>query len=131
VVVATALTLTSLINYILGRSIFSSKTKKELWVKQKWAFSTDLLASMIHPNTLAFYFFNAGIKKQNLVKILFVPLIMIPYGFALWCIFYPLRDPVKTAIESPYVVISLLLLWLIFTYIIDHRNKKKEEFFLP
>ena len=116
-VVALALTITSMINYILGINIKTNK--KEI---RKIA-SKGLFLSMLHPNALAFYFFSAGIKKQNPLKIIFVPLIMIPYGFILAVIFSIFRETIRNSIESPYVMITLILLWLALSFVFSRKSK--------
>ncbi len=108
-VVAIALTITSIINYTLGKKILANKFNKELLLEKRPIFSKGLLISMLHPNALAFYFFNSGIKKQNFLKVLLVPLIMIPYGLALGYFFYSIKESLKTAIENPYIMISIIL----------------------
>lgn len=117
IVVAFALVITSIINYFFGRIIKSSKKSTG-----KIA-SRGLFLSMLHPNFLAFYFFNAGIRNQNPLKIILVPLVMIPYGFILAIIFSALRGPVRSAIENPYVMITLILLWLAFAFIFNCRKQ--------
>jgi hypothetical protein len=81
--VATAITITSIINYSLGRKIIKGKLNPELPLPQKRLFSKGFLFSFLHPTILAFYFFNLGIKKENGWKIALVPFIMIPYGLLL------------------------------------------------
>jgi len=121
-VVALALTITTLINYSLGKKILSNRINKELFLKEKRILSKGLFISMLHPNALAFYFFDSGIKKQNFLKILFVPLIMIPYGLALGYFLYFIKEPLKKAIESPYIMITLILIWILLAFIIESRK---------
>lgn len=122
-IVAIALTTTSLINYTLGK-ILVNKFNRELLSKKKPVFSKGLLLSMLHPNVLAFYFFNSGIKKQNFLKVLLVPIVMIPYGLVLGYLLYSTKEYLKTAIESPYIMISAILFWILFAFILENRNKK-------
>ncbi|MDP2925105.1 MAG: hypothetical protein Q8N99_01910 [Nanoarchaeota archaeon] len=122
-VVAFALTITALINYSLGKKIIANRLDKELFLKEKKVLSKGLFISMLHPNALAFYFFNSGIKGHNFLKIIFVPLIMIPYGLALGYFFYSIKDPLKRAIESPYIMISIILVWIFLALIIESKNK--------
>ena len=127
-VVATALALTSLINYTLGRRILANRLNKELLAESKPLFSKGFFVSFLHPNVLAFYFFNSGIKKQNFLKVLLVPLIMIPWGLTLGYLFYAIKEPLRNAIESPYIMISLILLWILFAFFLENRNKKRTSF---
>jgi hypothetical protein len=112
-VVAAALTLTSAINYILGRRIAGEmRAEKTEDPRRGSVLSKGLLFACLHPNALAFYFFQSGIKKRNAYKIALVPVIMIPYGFALANLFFLLKEPLKRALEAPYLMISALLLWI-------------------
>jgi hypothetical protein len=121
-VIAIALTITSVINYSLGRKILANKLNKELLSENKKVFSKGLLFSMLHPNFLSFYFFNLGIRKHNFLKVLFVPLIMIPYGLALGYLFYAIREPLRNFIENPYIMISLIFLWILAAFILENKN---------
>lgn len=123
-VVATALTITSIINYVIGRSISARRRKTEIKPDKK-ILSKGLLFSMIHPNTLAFYFFNSGIQKHNALKVLLVPLIMIPYGFALANLIYLFKDSLRRAVENPHVLLSLILLWIIIAFLLENRNQTR------
>ncbi len=127
-VVAIALTITSLINYTLGRKVLANKLNKELPAEKKPVFSKGLLLSMLHPNVLAFYFFNSGIKKQNFLKVFFVPLIMIPYGLALGYLLYSMKGLLRMAIESPYIMISAIVLWILLAFFLQ-RKKPLVSFF--
>ena len=82
VIVAATLTVTAVINYFLGGYISSKNfwEKKEL-MKESETFSKGLFVSMLHPNLLAFFFFNEGLERRNFKKIAYVPIFMIPYGF--------------------------------------------------
>lgn len=120
---ASALTVTSSVNYILGRKILASKLDKKPLAEKESIFSKGLLVSMLHPNALAFYFFNSGMKKQNFLKVLLVPLFMFPYGLALGYLFYSTKDPLRTAIESPYGMISVILFWIIVAFLLENRSK--------
>lgn len=118
-VVALALTITSIINYAFGRRI---SNKEFNFVNKRKIFSGGIIAAMLHPNILAFYFFNAGIKKHSLWKILIVPLIMIPYGLVLGYLLFLIKEPLKKAIESPYIMITLIFLWIIIAFIINRKK---------
>ncbi|MEK6933272.1 MAG: hypothetical protein AABW75_00160 [Nanoarchaeota archaeon] len=122
-VVAFALTITALINYSFGKKIIANRLDKELFLKEKKVLSKGLFISMLHPNALAFYFFNSGIKGQNFLKILFVPLIMIPYGLVLGYFLYYIKEPLKRAIESPYIMVTIILVWILLVFIIETRKK--------
>ena len=121
IVVAATLTVTSIINYWLGRYFMFRKPSKLL--KQSKKATKGLFASMLHPNLLAFYFFNAGLKKHNFGKVLYVPLVMVPYGLIFASLLASLSYYVKKGIESPYVMVGLILIWIIIAY----RVKRKEN----
>ncbi len=122
-VVASALTATASINYFFGRKISKTKIFTELAKESKKVFSKGLIASMLHPNSLAFYFFNSGIRKHRFKQILFVPVIMIPYGLGLGYFFYSIKDPLKTALENPLLVVSVLAVWLVIAMLSGKLSK--------
>jgi NADH:ubiquinone oxidoreductase subunit 3 (subunit A) len=78
---------------------------------------------MLHPNSLAFYFFHAGINKKSPWKILFVPVCIIPYGIALAYLLFPIKESFRKAIENPIFMTSILLFWLVLAFI--YAKKKK------
>lgn len=121
--VATALSITSIINYAAGRKLMARRLSKELILEEKRVLSKGLFLSMLHPNALAFYFFNAGIKKHNFLKLLLVPVILIPYGLLLGAFLFSIKGPLKQAIESPYLMISYLLVWMLLASLIGMRKK--------
>ncbi len=123
ITVAVALTITSLINYFLGKRIIKNSYNNDVIGDSKVALSKGLVASALHPNALAFYFFNSGIKKQNFLKFLLVPIIMIPYGLALGYFLYSIRDGLKVFIENPYVMISCIIIWMIIAFMVEAFNK--------
>ena len=122
-IVALALTLTSIINYFFGRRISNLNITSENVIRKN-ILSKGLIISMLHPNSLAFYFFNSGIRKHNILKVLLVPLIMIPYGLLLGYIVYAFRDIMKRAIESPYIMISIILFWMLISLIVQFFNSR-------
>lgn len=125
-VVAFALTITALINYVLGRHIISKRTKKDEHFKKSKITSKGFFLSILHPNSLAFYFFNEGIEKQNPVKILFVPPIMIPYGLLFAYLLFFLKSPLRIAVENPFVMITAILIWFVIAFILDYKRKMRK-----
>ena len=126
-VVAITLTITAFINYFLGRHISFKENHKHNLKKYKKS-NKGLFASMLHPNILAFYFFNAGIEKKDLWRIIFVPLVMIPYGLAFAYLLYTFSDFAKQRLESPFFLFILIVIWLMIAFIIGHKRKIKKEF---
>src|SRR3990167_1803334 len=59
-VITFALIVVSIINYVLGRHVLYRKGKESTEVIRDKKFSKGLLLSSVHPNFLAFYFFNLG-----------------------------------------------------------------------
>lgn len=126
-VVAITLTITAFINYFLGRHIPFKKNHEHNLKKHRKS-NKGLFASMIHPNILAFYFFNEGIEKnKSLWRIIFVPIGMIPYGLFLAYLLYIFSDFAKQRFESPLFLFILIVLWLVIAFIIDHKRKIKRE----
>jgi len=127
VVVTIALTLTSFVNYFLGRFISFKKTNS-LEIQKKKKLSKNFILSLLHPNILAFYFFNSGLKKQGLWKILFVPVFMIPYGLMHAYILSAVAGFFKQKAENPWFLFSVIMIWLIIAFIIDYKRKVKKDF---
>ena len=122
IVVAITLTITSFINYFLGKHV-SFKKNKEPSKK----LSKNLFLSMLHPNILAFYFFNQGLERKGLWKIVFVPIVMIPYGLFVAYLLFILSSFAKQQIERPWFFFLLIFIWLIIAVIIEHKRKIKKE----
>ena len=96
ILVTLALIVTSIINYLLGRYVLFKEFNHKSFHHNKLA-SKGLIFSILHPNILAFYFFNQGIEKQNPLKLIFVPILMIPYGLLFAYFLYVLKDPARKA----------------------------------
>ena len=124
-VVALVLTITSIINYFLGRHVVFRRTNEEFFGKHKNT-GKGLFLSMIHPNSLAFYFFNEGIEKGNPMKIIFVPIIMIPYGLLFAYLLSISAEFSKQRIESPYFMISVILTWFIIAFILEYKKRYRK-----
>ena len=123
-VVALTLTMTSLINYWLGRHLRFKHLEEDLLVNPKKT-SRGLWLSSIHPNLLAFYFFDSGIRKQSSLKIIYVPFIMILIGLFYSYLIYPLRFVLREQIEKPYIMITLIFIWFAVAFIFANKRRKK------
>ncbi len=122
-IVALTLTLTAFINYWLGRHI-SFKNKEKI-MKYKKA-TKGLFVSMLHPNLLAFYFFNEGLEKGNIKKIIYVPIIMIPYGLAFAYMLSIFSTVAKQKLESPLFLMSLIILWMIVAVVFNIKREYRK-----
>ena len=122
IVVAITLTITSFINYFLGKHV-SFKKNKEPSKK----LSKNLFLSMLHPNILAFYFFNQGLERKGLWKIVFVPIVMIPYGLFVAYLLFILSSFAKQQIERSWFFFLLIFIWLIIAVMIEYKRKIKKE----
>jgi len=80
---------------------------------------------MLHPNASAFYFFNTGIEKRSPIRILFVPVIMIPYGLLFAYVLFFLKAPLRKAVENPYVMITVILIWFVVAFVLEYKRKMK------
>lgn len=124
IIVAFTLTLTAIINYWLGRHIMFKKEKKLIMQKKV---SRGLAISMLHPNLLAFYFFNEGLEKKNPWRFIYVPFFMIPYGLFFAYMLSIFSTIAKQKLESPLFLFSLIVLWLCVAFIFEHKRKIKKE----
>ncbi|MBI3623939.1 hypothetical protein HY212_07725 [Candidatus Pacearchaeota archaeon] len=122
-VVTVSLTLTSIVNYLLGRVFYKEFNHN---VERKKIASKGIFFAILHPNLLAFYYFNSGIEKQSPLRIVLAPILMIPYGLVLTYLLYFLKNPARKAIESPYIMITLILLWIIVAFILEHKRQLRK-----
>lgn len=123
-VVALALTLTSIINYYLGRKLTREESDEIAGFNRKRGVK-GLIASALHPNLLAFYFFHSGIKKRNPRRILLVFPIITVYGFLLALLIYSAKEGFKRAIENPLFMIGLISLWIFASFMINLFHKRQ------
>ena len=124
-VVSLTLTLTSVINYWLGRHIKSKNFDEELPSSKN---TKGLILSSIQPNLLAFYFFDQGLEKKSFFKILYVPFFMLIIGFFYCYLVYSLRFILKDQIEKPYLMISLIFIWFIVAFIFENKKRLNKNF---
>ena len=87
----------------------------------------NFMLTFLHPNALGFYFYTLGAKKESLKKIIYVPIIMIPYGFFLAFTFFSLRDVIENQVEKPYVMVFILGLWFLIALFINYLNSNKKK----
>jgi hypothetical protein len=115
--VAVVLTLAAFIDYELGRFISSRKEKdNKILTEKPKTFTKGFIASMLHPNLLAFYFFNAGLKSKGLKQIIFVPLFMFPYGLLIAYTLSVFADQLRKSVETPVFILSILIIWFVISF---------------
>ncbi len=109
---ALALTLTSLINYGLGRLVGSKRTIIQQPFFDKKLSDKGLFWSCLHPNILAFYFFNEGMGKKSLKELWYVPIIATGVGFFYTLIFYLTSSLIGYRLERVPIMLLILIFWL-------------------
>jgi len=113
---ALALTLTSLINYFLGRVIGKKHTIiQQPFFDQKLS-NKGLFWSCVHPNILAFYFFNEGLGQRPLKKLWQLPIIATGVGFFYTLIFYLFSSLIGYQLEKIPIMLLILIVWLIIRW---------------
>lgn len=123
IIVAIGLTITSVVNYVIGK-FFS---KANISIQASNLISRNLLLAALHPDSLAFYFFKLGSERKPLKELLGVPLVMTVYGVLLAYIFYTFKTQVRLAIETPNIVIGILLMWLFIALAIENKSKRVSD----
>lgn len=125
IIVAATLTVTAIINYFLGRYISLKKfPEKREFIKESEKISKGLFASMLHPDFLAFYFFNEGLENHGLKKIIYIPLIMIPYGFIFALLLSKFSVSARESLENPSFLLIIIFIWLTASFLFAHKRKK-------
>ena len=118
-VITLSLTIVSIVNYFMGM-YFGNKRKKEL---KKHGVEKSLFLSVIHPNLLAFYFFNRGLKKKEFWKVFLIPLILVPYALIIAYIISLSSDFFKeNVVGNPLVFLSALVLWFLVALVLENRE---------
>lgn len=128
VVVMFALFLSSLFNFYFGKYSFFNKFLKPNEIKKhkiKKLSNKGFFLSFLHPNSLGFYFYTLGARNKSLLKILFVPIIMIPYGFLLAYLFFTFRSVLEKQVENPYTMVIMISIWLIIAMSLNYFSNKK------
>ena len=121
-IVTFALTLSSIINYWMGRLFFTNKAQNDLFKKTK-KIEKSIFFSVLHPDLLAFYFFYRGTKKKDFWKILYVPLALIPYGFVFAFAISIFSSFIKDyLIGNPLITLTAISLWFVLAFIYRHKE---------
>jgi membrane protein YqaA with SNARE-associated domain len=125
VIVALTLTVTAVINYFLGRYVSVKKfSEKAEFIKESKLISKGLFLSMLHPDFLAFFFFNEGLTNRGFKKVVYVPIIMIPYGFIFALLLSKFSGPARQTLENPSILLAFILLWIMSSFIFSYKRRK-------
>jgi membrane-associated protein len=108
-----AATLGSAINYTLGRW-FSNKAPQASSLSL-----SSLLLAMIHINSLAFFMFSQGAKKQNASIILLAAGLNLPYYLLLIFATTLLSKQVLMLAENTWILAGFIGVWLAVTVFMD------------
>jgi len=117
-VVDLALTITSIINYLVGTKSGINMER----LKKTEIYSKGIFVSMLHPNLLSFYFFNAGLERHNFKKIFIVPIFMLPYGFLVAILLSRFSGFAKQNLESPTFFLSIIVIWLVIAFAVTTKS---------
>lgn len=126
-VVDLALTITSIINYLVGSWISTKSGINMERLKKTEIYSKGIFVSMLHPNLLSFYFFNAGLERHNFKKIFIVPIFMLPYGFLVAILLSRFSGFAKQNLESPTFFLSIIVIWLVIAFVRDYKKPLKNS----
>lgn len=128
ILVASTLTLTSVINYFLGRYVSRKDFfEKKEFVKESKSISKGLFVSMLHPDLMAFYFFNAGLERENIKKLIYVPIFMIPYGYLIGFILSRFSEPLRRGLESPNFLLIVIGIWFVASFVFEIKRRKRKS----
>ncbi len=126
-IVSITLTVAAFVDYFLGRYFSSRINQNKKGVeKEKKILSKGLFVSMLHPNFLAFYFFNSGLRKKNFRQIFYVPLFMFPYGIVVAFILSIFSNTVRNGLESPMMLFTILVIWFVVAYLKINTNHQSK-----
>jgi hypothetical protein len=121
-IVSATLTFDAFINYYLGVYVSSRKKgAKNVLPEKPKNLPRGFFASMIHPNFLAFYFLNLGLKGRSPKQILYVPLVMFPYGMLAAYILATFSSPIRQGMESPSLMLTILIVWFVVAFWKDNK----------
>ena len=124
--VTVALTLATIINYYFGKRI-SRKKSRPLEHFEKKSPSKWFLFAFLHPDAMAFYFFNRGIRNHSPLQMILVPLVIFPYMLIVFTIIYSVKEYFRSLAEKPYLFFILILLWVIIEFALRNKGRWKNE----
>lgn len=117
-----AATCGSIINFLLGKAQ-SAKTYADppkIKIKQ-------LLLAMIHINSLAFFMFSQGAKKQRFRIVWLAGVLNFPYYLLLIALTATLSDEIMQIAESTWLLASIIGVWLLIALITDVRHHQQSK----
>jgi len=118
-----ALTASSLVNYYFGY-LFSKRKN----FQRDQEPSKTLFLSALHPNFLSLYFFHAGMNRKNMREILFVPIIIFPYGIIVSLIVFFSSDFIRNRLlKEEFFFLSVFAVWIIIEFFMKNRKKLKTD----
>ncbi len=122
-IVSVVLTFDALINYLLGPYLAGKRSSvKNIREKRPANSPKGFVASMLHPNFLAFYFLNAGLKEDSPKQILYVPLFMFPYGMVVAYTLSIFSGPIRQGFESPTFILGILVSWFLVALLTENKK---------
>lgn len=123
-IVTLALTVSSLVNYFAG-TWFRKKHPPEK-ISENKKFEKGLLLAALHPAFLSLYFFHSGIKGKNLIKIVYAPMIVFPYGIIIAYVLTNFADFIREKLLSNETFfLTVFLGWFLIE--LYAKNKKKKN----
>jgi membrane-associated protein len=123
-----AATFGSIVNYWLGTR-FAGKKDRDIGVSNDTGKIDSpsikkLLLAMLHINSLAFFMFAQGAKRQSPKVVLLAGLLNLPYYLLLILATSVLSEQVMQMAENTWLLMSAISLWLAFSIFYDYKKAK-------
>jgi len=121
-IVTAGITLSSFVNYGIGRHLGKNKIKTSSLRKKGGKY---FYLAALNPSTLGIYFLYQGYKRKNFHQLFYVPLFLLPYGFLLAYIFKTSATYLKENVLSEWsIFLTVFVIW----FIVELVLKNKESF---
>jgi membrane protein YqaA with SNARE-associated domain len=121
VVVTIALTISSVLNYLVGM-YFGRFGEHEKEQKEKKIDRTFLI-SALHPAFLSLYFFHRGLKRKNFWTFVFVPILVFPYGIIIAYLLYYFSKFAKSLFLNELFFLTIFASWFIIEFILKNKSR--------